>query len=468
MKIILVFSSVLFISIAALFPNNNVVLTSTLPNYAKPGSTVDFDVVVSKGSLGGFSKLQMIFPKGFEVEAVDVKGGTFSYIDQKLKVIWVSLPSEPKFNLAFKVKIKASASGSFPLEGQFSYIQEGVRASSTYNTQVFVAKDKPAAIASVPPAQPAVNKTLPTNDQTQPAGSAAASSAIKFEFSRSVDKIELKTKESAVVTLKVLKEGISGFGKITEVIPEGFTAVELQSNGGIFSVLNNEVRFLWMTLPASDSFEVSYKLVAGTKEGEQAVKGSFSYVEDTKTKLKSTQSTIFNVTKEQDVLVIAPKPNPPVKVEPKDPGSTEGGNDGMSDPKEGTAKGTDPNDNNATTGDQGGSFASSKPSKNTDETGATSQAEVAYRVQICATRKAVDKSYFVKYNKVNETIYADMHQGWHKFTVGAFEVYGEARNHRENVKVKNKITGPFVTAYNQGNRITVQEALMISKQEWMP
>jgi len=61
-----------------------------------------------------------------------------------------------------------------------------------------------------------------------------------------------------------------------------------------------------------------------------------------------------------------------------------------------------------------------------------------------------------------------MHDGWHKFTVGAFDVYGDARNHREDVKGENKITGPFVTAYNTGNRITVQEALMISKQQWVP
>ena len=62
----------------------------------------------------------------------------------------------------------------------------------------------------------------------------------------------------------------------------------------------------------------------------------------------------------------------------------------------------------------------------------------------------------------------DMHEGWHKFTVGQFNRYKEARNHRENVRSNNKIVGPFVTAYNQGTRITVQEALMITKQQWVP
>jgi hypothetical protein len=112
--------------------------------------------------------------------------------------------------------------------------------------------------------------------------------------------------------------------------------------------------------------------------------------------------------------------------------------------------------------------ASTEENIDNDQSEAASKGEVSYRVQICATRKVVDKQYFVKNNSVSEVIYADMHDGWHKFTVGAFDEYGNARNHRESVKESNKITGPFVTAYNAGNRITVQEAIMISKQQWIP
>jgi septal ring-binding cell division protein DamX len=93
---------------------------------------------------------------------------------------------------------------------------------------------------------------------------------------------------------------------------------------------------------------------------------------------------------------------------------------------------------------------------------------VSYRVQICATKRPVNSDYFVKNHQFNEKIYLNMHEGWHKFTVGGFEVYEEARNRREEVKQNNKIPGPFVTAYNKAERITVQEALMITKQKWIP
>ncbi|MBT3542922.1 MAG: hypothetical protein HN486_05495, partial [Flavobacteriaceae bacterium] len=93
--------------------------------------------------------------------------------------------------------------------------------------------------------------------------------------------------------------------------------------------------------------------------------------------------------------------------------------------------------------------------------------EVNYRVQICALRKKVTTDYFVKSHQINEKIYLNMHQGWHKYTVGNFNQYVGARDHREDIRNNKKIKGPFVTAYNNGTRITVQEALMITKDKWV-
>jgi hypothetical protein len=473
MKSILVFSSVLFISIAAIFQTNNIIVTSTLPNYAKPGETVDFEVMVSKGSLSGFSKLQMIFPEGFQVEAVDVKGGTFSFVDQKLKIIWVSLPADPKFSLKFKVNIKTGTVGSFPLEGQFSYIQDGVRSNEKFNTNIFIAEEKPAALAN------AQSTTDPANSSTETAESTmvtATASPASFEFSRALSKLNLKPSESTTVKLTVGKKGISGFGKITEIIPDGFTAEEIESNGAIFSVLNNEVRFLWMTLPASDSFDISYKLVAGTQEGEQSIKGSFSYVEDTKTRVNSTSATIFKVNGDEAVASATP---PDETTTTEEPSSTEKSTtEEVASANKVTPSETEEEEEPETETEEEEEEEEEEPAvesatASTEESSnevdpATINREVSYRVQICATRKAVNKQYFVKNNSVSEAIFTDMHDGWHKFTVGAFDIYGDARNHREDVKESNKITGPFVTAYNRGNRITVQEALMISKQQWVP
>jgi cell division septation protein DedD len=113
------------------------------------------------------------------------------------------------------------------------------------------------------------------------------------------------------------------------------------------------------------------------------------------------------------------------------------------------------------------STASSAPAVITNPGATNNNQQLYYSVQICALKRAVDVSYFEKNHSVTQKIYVQMHEGWHKYTVGEFAVYKEARDHRETVKTNNKIVGPFVTAYNKGVRITVQEALMISGQQWV-
>ena len=89
-----------------------------------------------------------------------------------------------------------------------------------------------------------------------------------------------------------------------------------------------------------------------------------------------------------------------------------------------------------------------------------------YKVQLLAAHKIAGKSYFNKRHSYDGPFSIENHEGWVKYTTGEYNEYKKARNKRENL-VHHKFPGPFVTAYNNGNRITVQEALMITKQDWV-
>ena len=60
------------------------------------------------------------------------------------------------------------------------------------------------------------------------------------------------------------------------------------------------------------------------------------------------------------------------------------------------------------------------------------------------------------------------HEGWHKHLTDNVSTYAKARAMRSDIWASTAATDAFVTASLEGERITVQEALLISDQTWIP
>ena len=246
------------------------------------------------------------------------------------------------------------------------------------------------------------------------------------------------------VELRVDKPGINGFAKVEESIPEGFYASELESQGGVFSFTNQMVKILWMAMPDKEQYIVSYKLTARNDvHGNQKIAGVFSYLEGNESsKYYVAPSTIFiehDEGEEIPTIIIA---------------------------------------------DDGGNFKEKEEEiepeivqevvpeveevEEVEEIVSIPepQSDIIYKVQVAAGHNSVSDDYFYKKFKLSEEIGLENHQGWIKYTFGDYKVYKDCRDRRNRVWNENSITDAFVTAYNSGTRITVQEALMITNQKW--
>lgn len=223
---------------------------------------------------------------------------------------------------------------------------------------------------------------------------------------------------------------------------------------------------MWMNLPSNNYFIVSYRLVPN-KAGIEApvLKGQFSYMSDDRTIVKDiiekdvmlaslTEEEIKKLLEESKVgnvqvpisELIAVQP----KVEPKDCA--------MVARQEPVKKVIEPSEKKPVQKKTGSSINASDQLE--------AQEGIYYRVQVAAGHKPINiKAYFKRY-KIADEVRAEEHEGWRKYSIGSFAEYKQARDYRVHIWNTTPLTDAFVSAYNSGKRITVQEALMITNQSW--
>ena len=391
--------------------SGDITLKIDAPNEVVAGTEFTVSVTINKGETDGFARFQQELPAGFTAEVIEAAGSDFSFEFQKVKFFWLMLPKEEEITVKYLIKVDENLSGDFEITGLFSYI-DGEK--KTANIEPFKIK--------ILPSSDAVADNSTDNSQTQ----AQTGIIIKRQE-------PFKNKKGEIIVRLLVNKGDlpdDQFAKIQETVPSGYTAVSEETEGAIFSYKDNTAKFLWMSLPPKQEFLISYKLIpnAETNTDNLKITGDFSYIND-----GITQNVNINETTENLAVV-----------------------------------GDDTNNNIADNTDNTDVNTDDTSDNNTTEVVKTEQVKtVSYKVQIAAghTELKSIRRYFSKL-KMNENVNTEMHEGWIKYTVGKYDMYKVARDHRVEIWNKTKINDAFVTAYNNGQRITVQEALMIANQKW--
>ena len=412
--------------------SGDVTVIQQLPSKMNPGEEVVVEIIIHKDQLTGFSKVQQVLPAGFSAEVVESKGATFSFKDNKVKFIWMALPSEEEFTISYKLKADETTSGDFTIGGKFSFIFESERKNIEISPSTISVSQEVLANNEEEPKEEEVTEEVteditqnPVEEATEKVSEVAIPAEPKINCVRTITE---KTEGNYTVSLTVTKENIKGFSKIIEQIPTGFTATEGESSEGIFSFKNQEAKILWMSVPKDKELKVSYHLVAAenTPNKDYQVNGTFSYLHNDETNKHIINPSTIQLNFPEEVIA-----NEPEKTEEKE----ETNDEVMAIEEKPTITST-PN----------------------PETG------VSYKVQVAAGHKTVANNYFASKFNLTDEISTINHEGWIKYLVGNFNEYKQARDKRNTVR--GKINTAFVTAYNSGKRITVQEALMISNQKW--
>ena len=91
----------------------------------------------------------------------------------------------------------------------------------------------------------------------------------------------IKPGETLNVKLEITKGDREGFAKWQQTLPEGFIASSVEMNGATFSFKNQEIKVIWMELPATETFTIQYKIETSVSViVEHNLGGKFSFIEE--------------------------------------------------------------------------------------------------------------------------------------------------------------------------------------------
>ena len=454
-KSILILINLSAIMLFSIFNIDDISITHKGNSTLVIGDTTEVKIIINKMDFSGPGRLKLNLSEaeGITIIEKESDGASFTFNNNEGLFIWYDLPNSKNIEITYLVTTNSLLKGMQKITGTFSFINENQRKQIKVPMYIFeVSKEQ--NLASIPPSVKSI---------------------------RSIEKIE----DYYVVKIHTTKGKHKGFARIKDKLPQNYIAEAVETDGAVFKNIDGYAKFIWSDLPEElESFTVTYKIkhidnidtsfsITGEYASENLIKEGYkSGIEiPISHYLKDSEEFTYNKLENDTTKLIVNEENNQQEITIEETTPTE--NDSIIQTPIETIEITEDSVEN-TNEEIIISEEETKPLETEEERILVNNThnndkvnnQINYKVQILAAHRIAGKEYFSRSFKFNENFDLENHEGWVKYTTGSFDKYKSARDKRNNLST-HKFPGPFVTAYNNGERITVQEALIVSKQSWI-
>jgi hypothetical protein len=456
----------IFVLTRGVYSQTPIEISLDLPSEVEAGKSFIVSIKLQKGALEEFSRFQQELPVGLKAEQVSSGTADYSFEKQRIRYIWLKLPPDEQINLSYKVNVDQRLKGSFTLDGEFSYVEENERKMVNVSTD-------PVTIIPSPDIAVADQVDIAQFGQVLAAEQAAGQSRREITCIRQTPYLSANGND-LVVNLLVYKKDLDKFAKIEEQVPEGFEAKSMESREAIFTFQDGVAKFVWMNLPPGQGFRIAYRLVPVremTVEG-LTITGQLSYIEEGKNiSIPVRQENIdLSAVDESQVEQLMAR----IESGEAAPGPAAGLPETLG--SQGTA---------GAQGEQPVAGAGEREVKDEQPVSGTTRPEVKdtgggpperipatlqlavmdgiyYRIQVAAFRKLNDPGEIRGSSQLGRPLKIEYHQGLYKYTIGPFNSYNDARALRDELVENGTVRDAFVTAYRNGMRMSVPQAISLN------
>ena len=474
-KAILIFINIIGFLIFTILNVNDIEITHVAPSEIGINQETEVSIIINKNDFSGPGRLRLDFNQALNIDVKEKfnAGSSFTFKDNEVLFIWYDLPNEKNIEITYIIIAEEGATGMKEIKGDFSFINDNERKQLEIPDLIFK-----------------INKDLIAEEKVEEKTSSV-------ETTRIIEKAD----GGYIVTISAKIENHKGFARIKEELPTISTAEAIETSGSVFKNVDGFAKFIWSELSdTNEEIIVKYKLnnfnnidstfsIKGVYSSEKLISDGFNSgiaIEETtfipiannneilaiEIESKDTNNTKIEENEQDNEVVIIEENKPfddtvsneeieiineiTIKNIPKDTQALI-----VENIKKGTVteqvelKGEELNDNSKNESIQN-VITTKKINNNVD-----------YKVQILAGHRIINSLYLAKEFNYKGDYEIESHMGWIKYTVGNHSEYKKARDSRNELK-NHEFPGPFVSAYNYGERISVQEALILSKQNWIP
>ena len=434
--------------------DNSVTIKNNIPSNFIVGQEVAVEFRISKGIQTGFAKFQLELPDGISIIKKDEMNSIYSIQNGVAQWIWSEVPEDEE--LLIKLTLVASELGI------------GIK---TFNSNYSFIEKNEKKVFNMLPLEASIQNNIINNKV-----SVIKDTLTKAEPNTSIDVVRLisdgPNANEKTITIKIKKGDTKGFAKYSDEIDLNLNAKAIKTDGSSFSVSDGKIKFVWVDVPTKSELEVSYHIDLNNKNSN-ILKGEYSYLEKNQSKkyIVKPDSLVIGKLKDEINLQAVQKTEAAKSIVQETEANQltskkiiEDSKSNLTVEKTSTLVTEAPNLVKKEANEVKTIPAKAEIVKETPQ---IVNADPNFVVQIGAFKNTkVVATVLIKKYRITDKIVDELHDGFSKFMVGNHNLYKEARKHRDIIKSKHGVKDAFIAAYNVGKRITVQEALMVSKQSW--